>query len=102
MTEESVPNAERAQRIVQAVLDTLEAGGNPHNLVAVVEGILSDTVFVCSNAKCRAVYASDPRGHCPTCDRTHLFGLPGITDAVGFSTSPRAVLDPSEVRHGRR
>lgn len=34
-------------------------------------------VFVCSNPRCRAVFAHDPRGHCPEC----------ITaNGVGFST----------------
>ena len=54
------------------------------------------TVYVCSNPKCRAVYDSDPRGHCPTCDRTHMVGIE--PNAVGFSTSAREILNPDAVR----
>ena len=44
-------------------------------------------VYVCSNAKCRAVHAQDPQGHCPVCREP---------SGMGWSTMPREVLQAKD------
>lgn len=45
--------------------------------------IAKHEVFVCSNPKCTAVYASEPMGHCPACKQV---------DGSGWSTARSDVL----------
>ena len=46
------------------------------------------TVYVCSNKACDAVWAVDPQGHCPRCKRA---------SGAGWSTMHRRVLSTTPI-----
>lgn len=50
------------------------------------------TVYVCSNPKCYAVWATDPKGHCPACSYAVEAGLAGwSTMAAEVRTVPSSL-----------